>query len=47
MSREFKILSPAFVVQSGKRKTLDHGPKCQGPKRKTTWVSDPNVSDLT
>jgi hypothetical protein len=46
MSEEFKISSPAFVVQSGKRKTLDHEPKRQWPKQKTAWVSDPNVNDL-
>jgi hypothetical protein len=46
-SGEFEISSPAFVVQSGKRKTLDHRPKCQWPKWMTAWVSDPNIIDLT
>jgi hypothetical protein len=42
-----KIWSPSIVVQSGKRKSLDHGLKRHWLKRKTVWVSDPNASDLT
>jgi hypothetical protein len=36
MSGKLKISSPTFVIQRGKRKTLDHGPN----------VSDPNERPL-